>query len=264
MTERPYPYDDDELDQDRPSLAGAAEAARRRGGDDRLYEDPPLRRPDYDRYGDGRYGDDDRHGGGHYDDPYDDGGYDDGRSHGRDQRGSERRLDGVNDVRDPRERRKRRPAERVIYEGNPHWTGLLGFYFKGVSAVTVAGALALAISQTGMFSIGWGIVGLLAGYAAVYGIGRLIIRSTRYSVSTRRIIKRWGIVYKHQEEASLQRIQNIQVNVTLTDRLLRIGAIDFDTAAIEDPNQLRFWGVKRPFDVHGKLMADEEFNDQLY
>lgn len=279
-------YDDDEPLEVPPSLSGAAEAARRRRGEDRLYDDPPYEertrggRSDYGgSYGPPRGGHEERRGyrddrardengyddgRGHRDDRlYDDSGYgDDGDGYGAPAPPQHPAHDGVGETRPPR--RQRRPQERVIYKGNPHWTGLLGFYFKGIGLVTVAGVLCLGLSKAGMFGLAWPILLFIVGYAAVYGIGRLLISSTQYSVSTRRIIKRWGIVHKHQEEASIQRIQNITVNVSLLDRLLRIGAIDFDTAAVEDTNQLRFWGVKRPFDIHGRLMADEEFNEQLY
>lgn len=232
----PSPWDD--LDADPPpSLSGAAERQRRAHDDNppsREYP-PPV----------GGWQEDERHA-------------------------PRPRLSHPADVNDlgepPMHSRAARPREHVVYTGHPSWRGMLGFYIKWFMVISLLTAFGWGFHMLGAFSWIWVVLGAIAGYSALWGIGKLIRTSTIYEVTNRKVMKRWGIVYKHQEEASLRRIQNISIQVSLVDRLLKVGAIDFDTAGSQEDrnNMLRFWGISEPFRVRALIRLDDDADADIY
>ncbi|WP_217924802.1 PH domain-containing protein [Miltoncostaea oceani] len=160
---------------------------------------------------------------------------------------------------------RRRPAEQVVYTGHPHWRAMIGYHIKWFGIVAIATALGYAVSMSGVIALGWVVLASLLGFAAVWFIGKLIRQTTIYHVSNRRVRKQWGIVAKHQEEAPLRRVQNISVDISIIQRILGVGTIDFDTASGTDPadKHLLFWGVRDPVHVRSLIHLDLDVENDL-
>jgi uncharacterized membrane protein YdbT with pleckstrin-like domain len=134
------------------------------------------------------------------------------------------------------------PGETIIFSGRPSWRSILGFYFVGLLVAAGAGVIgAVAASEVAVgVAIGVGVflLVLLAGF-----LKRLF---TRYTVTTRRLRVQRGVLKRQIQETRLERLQDHSITQTLLERVLRVGTIDFDTAADEQGDLFRFEGVENP------------------
>ena len=77
-------------------------------------------------------------------------------------------------------------------------------------------------------------------------LGGFVFRmTTSYTITSQRLTIRRGILARHVQETRVERVQNVNTNQTLLDRLLRVGAVDFDTAGSDD-SDFTFRGVANP------------------
>ena len=145
---------------------------------------------------------------------------------------------------------KLHPGERVLYEGHPSWRAILDFYLKGILATAlVALAVALITSVFGD-SVNEGLVVIIAlvGVAGTLLIGFVRRVATSYTVTNRRLHIKRGIVSRTIQETRLERVQNVNYTQSVTQRMLQVGDVDFDTAAGDDFNFV-FVGVSEPAEV---------------
>jgi uncharacterized membrane protein YdbT with pleckstrin-like domain len=134
-------------------------------------------------------------------------------------------------------------GERVIYQGHPSWRAILGFYLKGVLAAVVIAVVVGLVDSTGLaVLVGAGLIALtvLAGF-----IKRV---ATVYTITDRRLNIKRGIVARNVQETRLQRVQNVNFNQGVYERVMQIGDVDFDTAGTDDSNFI-FSGVAQPEQV---------------
>jgi uncharacterized membrane protein YdbT with pleckstrin-like domain len=136
------------------------------------------------------------------------------------------------------------PGERVIFQGHPSWRAILGFYLKGILAAAVIGAIAklLGASSATVFLI------VLAVIAVTVLAGFVKRVATTYTITSRRLNIKRGIVSREIQETRLERVQNVNYRQSVYQRLMQIGDVDFDTAATDDYNFV-FIGVADPADV---------------
>ena len=135
------------------------------------------------------------------------------------------------------------PGEEIVFEGHPSWRARLAFYLSGVAIAIVALIIGILIS-------GWGL-GILLGVVvfAVLVVAGLVKRmATRYVLTTERLHIRRGLLAKRTQETRVQRVQNVNTDQTLIQRILRVGTVDFDTAGSDD-SEFRFVGVANPAEV---------------
>jgi uncharacterized membrane protein YdbT with pleckstrin-like domain len=138
------------------------------------------------------------------------------------------------------------PDEQVIFEGHPSWRGTLSFYVRGLLVALVGGGIAALVTVIGSgFSAGTTIVVFAALMALVILAGFLFRLSTRYAITNQRLTIRRGILARHVQETRVERVQNVNTNQSVLDRLLRVGAVDFDTAGSDD-SDFTFRGVANP------------------
>jgi uncharacterized membrane protein YdbT with pleckstrin-like domain len=133
-----------------------------------------------------------------------------------------------------------RADEQALYEGRPSWRALLSFYVTGVlGALAVGFILSLVASAAAGVAVGAGIAALtlLIGY-----LRRLF---TKYLITTRRLRISRGIIRRNVQETRLERVQNVNYDQGVIDRLLRVGTVDFDTAGTDD-SEFRFEWVNDP------------------
>ena len=132
------------------------------------------------------------------------------------------------------------PGEDVVYEGHPSWRALLGFYLTGiVGAALIAAIVALAASVT---------IGVIVGVvlvALVILVGFVRRMATTYMVSNQRLYIRRGILSKRVQQTRIDRVQNVNTDQSLMERILRVGTVDFDTAGTDD-SDFTFVGLSNP------------------
>ena len=141
------------------------------------------------------------------------------------------------------------PGEQILFEGHPSWRAILDFYFKGI-LLTALVCLAVAGITELVDEVNDGLVAIIA----VVGVGLTILIgfikrvATSYTITSRRLHIKRGIVSRDVQETRLERVQNVNYSQRLLQRMLQIGDVDFDTAAGDDYNFI-FSGVADPADV---------------
>jgi uncharacterized membrane protein YdbT with pleckstrin-like domain len=132
-------------------------------------------------------------------------------------------------------------GENVIYQGHPSWRSTFGFYLMGLLLVAAAVAIGAVADKTG--------IGLAVGGAillVVLLVGWLRRITTRYLITNKRLQIRRGILSKHIEETRVDRVVDVTVHQSVFDRMLAIGAVDFDNASAQQGDLFRFAGVAGP------------------
>jgi uncharacterized membrane protein YdbT with pleckstrin-like domain len=137
-----------------------------------------------------------------------------------------------------------RAGERELYEGRPSWRALMSFYAIGV------GVAALVLVIVGLLADSWApaivIAAIIAGLTLVVGYLRRI--GTKYLITTQRLRITRGLVRKNVQETRLERVQNVNYQQGVLDRMLGVGTVDFDTAGTDD-SEFRFEWVNEPEQV---------------
>jgi uncharacterized membrane protein YdbT with pleckstrin-like domain len=136
------------------------------------------------------------------------------------------------------------PGERVIFEGHPSWRAIIGFYLKGLLIAAIVGALAklFGAGSADVFLV----VLVILGLTVLIGFIKRV--TTTYTITSRRLNIKRGIVSREIQETRLERVQNVNYRQTAYQRIVQIGDVDFDTAAGDDYNFI-FVGVADPGEV---------------
>jgi uncharacterized membrane protein YdbT with pleckstrin-like domain len=132
-------------------------------------------------------------------------------------------------------------GESVIYEGHPSWRSTFGFYFLGILVAAAAVVIGVLADKTG---IGLAAGGVILVVVLIVGWVRRI--TTRYLITNRRLQIRRGLLAKHVEETRIDRVVDVTVHQGVFDRILQIGAVDFDNASAQQGDLFRFTGVASP------------------
>ncbi|MGN6188939.1 MAG: PH domain-containing protein [Conexibacter sp.] len=137
-------------------------------------------------------------------------------------------------------------GEQVIFDGHPSWRGTLGLYVKGILLAALGAAIAAAVTAIGSgFSAGWTIA-VFAILVVLVLVALLLWRmTTTYTITNQRLTIRRGVLSRHVQQTRVERVQNVNVDQRLIDRMLRVGAVDFDTAGTDD-SDFTFRGVANP------------------
>lgn len=139
--------------------------------------------------------------------------------------------------------------EHVIYAGHPSWRGTLSFYVRGALVALVGAAVAALVTVIGgEFSLAITIVAFLVLEGGVILGGFLFRFSTTYTITNQRLTIERGILSKHMQQTRVERVQNVNTDQTLLDRILRVGQVDFDTAGADD-SDFTFRGIANPEQV---------------
>jgi uncharacterized membrane protein YdbT with pleckstrin-like domain len=146
------------------------------------------------------------------------------------------------------------PGERVIFSGHPSWRSILGFYIKWLFATAVVAAVVAIASDVFGDDVNAGLVTLvvLVGGGLTLLVGLIKRISTTYTITNRRLHIKRGIISREIQETRLERVQNVNHSQSVFQRLVRVGTVDFDTAAGDD-YEFRFAGVANPAAVVAKV-----------
>jgi uncharacterized membrane protein YdbT with pleckstrin-like domain len=137
-----------------------------------------------------------------------------------------------------------RTGEHQLFEGRPSWRALMSFYVGGL----ILAALVLVVF--GWLADSWPlavvVAVIIAGLTLVVGYLRRV--STKYLITTQRLRISRGIVRRSVQETRLDRVQNVNYQQSVLDRIFGVGSVDFDTAGTDD-SEFRFEWVNRPEEV---------------
>jgi uncharacterized membrane protein YdbT with pleckstrin-like domain len=135
-------------------------------------------------------------------------------------------------------------GEKVIYQGHPSWRAIVGFYLKGTLVAAGAAVLAgLIEGSTGLAVLTFAVI---VGITILAGFVKRV--ATVYTITDRRLNIKRGIVARKVQETRIQRVQNVNYNQGVYERIVQIGDVDFDTAGTDDSNFV-FAGVAQPEQV---------------
>jgi uncharacterized membrane protein YdbT with pleckstrin-like domain len=139
------------------------------------------------------------------------------------------------------------PHEEVFFHGHPSWRSMLDFYLKGLLVAVLAGAIVgLVTAAVGSgVSVGWVIVAVLVVFVLTLILGAIQRVRTTYTITNERLTIQTGLLGRDLHETRLERVQNVNSRQGLLERLLRIGTVDFDTAAGAEYD-FAFRGVSDP------------------
>jgi uncharacterized membrane protein YdbT with pleckstrin-like domain len=136
--------------------------------------------------------------------------------------------------------------EHVIFDGHPSWRGTLSFYARGVLLAALGGAVAAIVTAIGSgFSWTTTILVFVVLAALVIIVGFAYRMTTTYTITNQRLTIRRGILSRHLQQTRVERVQNVNVDQSIVDRLMRVGQVDFDTAGTDDAD-FTFRGVASP------------------
>jgi uncharacterized membrane protein YdbT with pleckstrin-like domain len=136
-------------------------------------------------------------------------------------------------------------GEKVLYQGHPSWRAILGFYLKGFAVGAAAGVLATLLNDG---DAGLGIVVFVAVAAITIVVGFIRRVATVYTITDRRLNIKIGIISRKVQETRLQRVQNVNYNQGVYERIMQIGDVEFTTAGTDESNFV-FAGVGQPEEV---------------
>lgn len=135
------------------------------------------------------------------------------------------------------------PGESIIYEGHPSWRSILGYYLEGLVGALIVGAIGYALDgiglAIGLFVLVFALV-LLAGFIRRF--------ATVYTITTQRLRIKHGIIARNVQQTDIERVQNVNTNQSVLERVLQVGTVDFDTAGSGD-SDFKFAGVEDPEEV---------------
>jgi uncharacterized membrane protein YdbT with pleckstrin-like domain len=139
------------------------------------------------------------------------------------------------------------PGEQVFFHGHPSWRAMLTFYGRGVLISILAGAVAGVATAiaAGHVQLGWVIAAVLVVFVLGLAFAQIRRIQTTYTITNQRLTIETGLLSREMHETRLERVQNVNVRQSLPERMLRIGNVDFDTAA-EAEYDFSFRGVGEP------------------
>ncbi|NLT07540.1 MAG: PH domain-containing protein [Solirubrobacterales bacterium] len=152
--------------------------------------------------------------------------------------------------------------EHIVFEGHPSWRATLAFYIKGIIGALVLLAAIAGVTALIGDTIGTSllvVIGLVEIVLVLVG-GYVWRMATTYTITNRRLHIKRGIVARKTQEARLERVQNVNTEQSVIERMLRVGTVDFDTAGADEG--FRFEGVASPLEVVQSVdRAQREFSE---
>lgn len=135
------------------------------------------------------------------------------------------------------------PGEEVIYQGHPSWRSTIAFYLKGLLIAVVVGVIVWFAATNAS-----GVVVAVVIFAVVVLVGFIRRFFIVYTITNQRLRIQRGIIARRVQQTQIERVQNVNTNQGMIQRILQVGTVDFDTAGSGD-SDFSFAGVNNPEDV---------------
>ena len=113
--------------------------------------------------------------------------------------------------------------EHIVFEGHPSWRATLAFYIKGIIGALVLLAAIAGVTALIGDTIGTSllvVIGLVEIVLVLVG-GYVWRMATTYTITNRRLHIKRGIVARKTQEARLERVQNVNTEQSVIERMLR-------------------------------------------
>ncbi len=149
--------------------------------------------------------------------------------------------------------------EELIWRGHPSakasWSLYLRWGFLALLPLIVTSILKARGTGIGLPYWQWVVISIVL-LALVVVVDVLRRAAVDYAVTTHRIRIRRGVLSRSEKSAVIEKVQNINTSQSLLDRVLGVGAVDFDTAGA-DANQADFVfrGIAQPHELVRRLEA---------
>jgi uncharacterized membrane protein YdbT with pleckstrin-like domain len=157
-------------------------------------------------------------------------------------------------------------GEQIIYQGRRSPRASVGFFVRWGILSLVPAAIATYLwarnAPTGLsLADWWGISVLLLAVVVIRNAAYR--RSSRFTVTSQRIVITSGVIARTERTAAIARIQNITIRQSVVQRMLGIGDVEFDTAGgdLSDAD-LRFVGIAHPQQVVHRIEYDARIQRQ--
>ena len=134
-------------------------------------------------------------------------------------------------------------GERIIYQGHPSWRAILGFYLKGILIAAAIGIVVTLVDSAGLGLVAFAVI---VGITILAGFIKRV--ATVYTITDHRLNIKRGIVARKVQETRLQRVQNVNYDQGVYERIMLIGDVEFTTAGTDESNFV-FAGVAQPEEV---------------
>jgi uncharacterized membrane protein YdbT with pleckstrin-like domain len=119
------------------------------------------------------------------------------------------------------------PGEKVLAEIRPHWSFLTGPLAVSALAIVVGVTLDFAIPHTSV-ALHW-VEGLVVAVPCVWLAGRVVRwRTTSLTLTSLRLVERWGVLSRRQAETPLAHIASVTVVQTLGRRIVGTGRLELE------------------------------------
>jgi uncharacterized membrane protein YdbT with pleckstrin-like domain len=122
--------------------------------------------------------------------------------------------------------------EKVVFDLHPHWRRLVVPVLALLVVCAIAGfGIAAAPADRFRSPVRWAVFGvavLLIGWLSVLPYLRWL--TTRYLLTTQRLVIRSGVLARHGRDVPLNRINDVSFSETLFERLLRSGTLMVESA----------------------------------
>ena len=132
--------------------------------------------------------------------------------------------------------------EKIIFEGHPSWRATLAFYLK---ALLIAAAVVVVLGLVTDISV---VLWAVAGLALVVFVGFVKRMTTVYTITNQRLRIKRGFIARKVQQTRIDRVQNVNTDQSVIERVLQVGTVDFDTAGTDD-SEFKFAGVSQPEQV---------------
>ena len=142
------------------------------------------------------------------------------------------------------------PGEEVFFHGHPSWRSMLAFYIKGFFGAVLAGVIAGIVTRIagGSVSVPLVVAVVLIVFLVIVVTGLVRRIATTYTITNRRLTIDIGLLSRALHETRLERVQNVNTEQSVLERMLRVGTVDFDTAGSADFD-FAFRGVDNPREI---------------
>jgi len=152
-------------------------------------------------------------------------------------------------------------GETVALDLHPHWWYFSKHILTGIPLfVALLGVIALQgnSSNTLKAVVGWGWAILALLWVAWLAIKYVQWQYTHFVVTDDRVIFRTGMLSKHGVEIPLERINNINFDQRIFERIIGAGDLDIESAGRE--GQSHFEDVRHPDGVQQEIYRQMEVN----
>lgn len=118
------------------------------------------------------------------------------------------------------------PGEMVLAQTRLHWITFLPSVALALAAVVLAIWTRLALVNHTLATAAYAIAGLVLLLALFTFLGRMVARqSTEFAVTDRRVVVKRGLVSLHTVEMNLDKVESVDVDLTLLGRIFGFGAV---------------------------------------